>query len=161
MHQILFSLHSSDHPGQPLGTDIFNGEDFDNWRRSVRIALSAKQKLPFIDGTYDKPVPNSPLLPYWQRCNHMVISWLLNSLRKSIRDSVIFCDTASEIWKELNERYGQSNKARHFQAQKEVSCISQGDLDIVSYFNKAKKVRDEFTAVSACLGVNVSSVIVM
>jgi len=57
-------LHSFDHPGQPLVADIFNGEDFDNWRRSVRIALSAKQKLPFIDGTYDKPDPDSPLLPY-------------------------------------------------------------------------------------------------
>ena len=114
----------------------------------MRIALSAKQKLQFIDGTSEKPEADSPLLTHWQRCNDMVISWLLNSLHKSIRDSVIFCDTASEIWKELNERYGQSNKARHFQAQKEVCCISQGDLDIVSYFNKAKKVWDEFTAVN-------------
>ena len=52
------------------------------------------------------------------------------------------------MYKRQNEHYGQSNKARHFQAQKEVSCISQGDLDIVSYFNKAKKVWDEFTAVN-------------
>jgi len=24
-------LHSSDHPGQPLVAEIFNGKDFDNW----------------------------------------------------------------------------------------------------------------------------------
>jgi len=35
-------LHPSDHPGQSLMTDVFNGDDFENWRRSVTIALSAK-----------------------------------------------------------------------------------------------------------------------
>ena len=44
-------LHSSDHPGQalvPLVANIFNREAFDNWRRSMRIVLSSKQKLSFI-----------------------------------------------------------------------------------------------------------------
>ena len=53
------------------------------------------------------------------------------------------------MWNELSERYGQLNKARLFQAQKEISCISQGDLDIAGYFNKAKKAWDEFAAVGA------------
>jgi len=90
-------LHPSDHPGQALVTDIFNGDDYENWRRTVRIALSAKQKIPIIDGTYEKPAANAPLLPYWQRCNDMVLSWLLNSLHKNIRDSVLFCDKASDL----------------------------------------------------------------
>ena len=141
-------LHPSDHPGQVLVAEVFNGEEFDNWRRSVKIAMSAKHKTAFIDGTYGKPDADSPLLPYWKRCNDMVLSWLLNSMHKNIRDSVIFCETASELWKELEERYGQSNKARLFQAQKEVCCISQGDLDIASYFNRAKRLWDEFTAAS-------------
>ena len=115
----------------------------------MKIALSAKQTISFIDGSNTRPDASFPLLPYRQRCNDMVISWLLNSLHKSIRDSVLFCSTASETWKELNERYGQSNKARLFQAQKQVSCISQGDLDIASYFNRAKKVWDELIAVGA------------
>ena len=62
---------------------------------------------------------------------------------------MLFYETASEMWKELEERYGQSNKARLFQAQKDVCCISQGDMDIASYFNKAKRLWDEFTAASA------------
>ena len=116
-------LHPSDQPGQSLVADLFNGEDFENWRRSVTVALSAKQKLSLIDGSYKKPEATSPLLPYWQRCNDMV-SWLLNSLHKNVRDSFLFHSTACEIWIELNERYGQSNKARLFQAQKVMSCMS-------------------------------------
>jgi len=57
-------LHLSDHPGQSLVVDIFSGDDFENWRHSMTIALLAKQNLPFIDGSYFKPDPNSPLLPY-------------------------------------------------------------------------------------------------
>jgi len=72
-----------------------------------------------------KPDGNLPLLPYLQRYNDMVISWLLNSFNKNIRDSVLFCDITSAMWKEMEERYGQSNKARIFQAQKDVRCISQ------------------------------------
>ena len=142
-------LHPSDHPGHVLIADIFNGEDYDNWKRSVLIALSAKHKIAFIDGSYEKSNAKSPLLPYWKRCNDMVLSWLLNSMHKNIRDSVLFCETAHDMWKELEERYGQSNKARLFQAQKDVCCISQGELDIAAYFNKAKKLWDEFTAASA------------
>ena len=85
---------------------VFNGDNFENGRRSVTIALSAKQKLAFIDGSYEKPATNSPLFPHWQRCNDKVLSWLLNSLHKNIRDSVLFCEKANDMWSELNKRYG-------------------------------------------------------
>ena len=79
----------------------------------------------------------------------MLLSWLLNSMHKTIIDSVLFCEIASEMWKELEERYGQSNKARLFQTQKEVCCVSQGDLDIASYSNKVNRLWGEFTSVNA------------
>jgi len=83
-------LHPSEHPGHVLIADTFNCEDFDSWRRSVLIALSAKHKTAFINGSYEKPDANSPLLPYSKQCNDMVLSWLLNSMHKNIRDNVRF-----------------------------------------------------------------------
>ena len=62
--QLDSSDRPSDHPGQSLVAEISNGEDFENWRRSIRIVLSAKQKIPFIDGSYSKPILGSPLLPH-------------------------------------------------------------------------------------------------
>ena len=124
----------------------------------MTVALLAKQKLSLVDGSYKKPDASSPLLPYWQMCNDMVISWLLNSLHKNVRESVLFHNTASDIWDELNDRYGQSNKARLFQAQKAVSCMTQEDQDIANFFNKARKAWDEFAAVGATQGVPAVSV---
>jgi len=60
-------LHPSDQPGQSLVADVFDGDDFENWKRSVTIALSAKQKMSFIDGSNTRPDASSPLLPYGQR----------------------------------------------------------------------------------------------
>jgi len=40
---------------------------------------------------------NLPLLPYWRRCNEIVLSWLLNSMDKTIRDSVLFYEIASDM----------------------------------------------------------------
>jgi len=57
-------LYPSDHPGHVLVADTFNSEDFNNLTRSVMIALSAKHKTTFIDGSYEKSDANSPVLPY-------------------------------------------------------------------------------------------------
>ena len=73
-------IHPFDNPAQPLVTNFFNGENFDNWKRYVTIALSARHKLAFIDGSLDMPESSSPLYILRQRNNAMVLSWLLNSL---------------------------------------------------------------------------------
>ena len=40
-----FYLHSSDSPGMGLVSSIFDGKGYQGWKRSVLIALSAKNKL--------------------------------------------------------------------------------------------------------------------
>jgi len=82
----------------------------------------------------EQPAPNAPLFPYWQRCNDLVASWILNSLYKDIVGSILYCNTAAEMWQELGERFGQSNKAKLFQIKKELSAVSQGDSDIAAYY---------------------------
>lgn len=67
------------------------------WSRAIVIALSAKNKVVFIDGTSSEPDSNSPQYKAWSRCNDMVISWILNSLSKDIAESVLYSKTAKEI----------------------------------------------------------------
>ena len=73
-------LHHSDNPNCNLTNEPLNGINFGQWKRSCEVALSAKNKLSFVNGTYEKPGDESPLLPLWERCNSMVISWLLHPL---------------------------------------------------------------------------------
>lgn len=91
------------------------------WRKSMLIALSVKNKLGIITRSYEKPTEESPYYPFWERCNNMVIAWILNSLSKDIAGSVLGYDTAREIWIDLNELFGQSNASKFIQIQREIT----------------------------------------
>ncbi|XP_060182912.1 uncharacterized protein LOC132612848 [Lycium barbarum] len=134
----LYYLHSSDFPGMNLVNSTFDGKGYGGWRRSVLIALSAKNKIGFIDGTCKEPAIDSIDHKLWNRCNDMVLSWLLNSLSKEIFDSVIYSKTAKALWTDLEERFGQSNGAKLYHLQKELSDLVQGSNDIATYFTKLK-----------------------
>ncbi|KAL8113534.1 hypothetical protein AgCh_020747 [Apium graveolens] len=69
----------------------------------MEIALSSKLKLGFVDGTHLKPEANSPLLLHWTWCNNMVTTWILNSVSIIIRNSVVYMQTALDIWKDLED----------------------------------------------------------
>ncbi|XP_060190299.1 uncharacterized protein LOC132619398 [Lycium barbarum] len=126
-------IHSSDSPGMSLVNFIFDGRGLQGWRRTILIALSAKNKLGFINGTCKMPDPDSSGFHAWNRCNDMVTSWLLNSLSKDIADSVIYSKTAKDLYTDLEQRFGQSNGAKLFYLQKELSDIVQGNTDIAGY----------------------------
>lgn len=60
-----YFLSSGDNPRQQLGTMLFNGDNFINWSRGVKMALGTKNKLCFIDGSLPKPSSDSPNLKKW------------------------------------------------------------------------------------------------
>ena len=57
-------IHPSDYPGQVLVANVFDGENFDSWKRTFLRALSSKNKVGFIDGKVAQPAADSPLLSY-------------------------------------------------------------------------------------------------
>jgi len=65
-----------------------------------------------------------------------------------ILETVFDFNTAKGLWDDLEGRFGQSNKARLFQVQKDFLCLTQRDLDIASYYTKTKQLWDESRAVS-------------
>ncbi|KAL0429123.1 UNVERIFIED_CONTAM: hypothetical protein Sradi_0538300 [Sesamum radiatum] len=102
-------LHGGDHPGMSLVSVPLDGSNYLSWSQSVRLALGAKQKLGFIDGTCDKPTENKAELEQWQRVDCMVVSWLLNSISKDIAEAFLYTTSAQDLWKELATRFGESN----------------------------------------------------
>ena len=80
-----FSIHHGDSLGALLVSQPLTGENYNSWSQSMFMALSAKNKVGFIDGTTSKPTDlTDPLHSSWIRCNNMVISWILSTLSKEI-----------------------------------------------------------------------------
>ncbi|XP_070002823.1 uncharacterized protein [Nicotiana sylvestris] len=128
-----YFLHSSDAPGMTLVTSPFDGRGFPRWRRSILIALSAKNKLAFINGICDEPVLDSKDHAQW-------------------RDSVIYSKSAKELWNSLEHRFGQSNGAKLYHLQKEVAKTVQGNSSIAGYLTTLKKLWDELDSLNSHLG---------
>ncbi|XP_075101583.1 uncharacterized protein LOC142177024 [Nicotiana tabacum] len=104
-----------------LVNTVFDGKGYGGWRRGILIALSAKNKVGFIDGTLIQPKISFDTFKSWAHCNDMVISWLLNSLSKEIAESVPYSKTARDIWNELEESFNQSNESQLYHLKKEIS----------------------------------------
>ena len=107
------------------------------------MALGAKLKLGFIDGSCGRPLIGTEELQRWIRCDYMVTCWILNSMVTELSDAFLYSQSACELWREIGERYGQSNGPLVYQLERELSKISQGNLSIAAYFNKLKKCWDE------------------
>lgn len=90
------------------------------------MALSVKNKLAFVNGSLPQPQSSSPNHETWIRCNHMVISWLLNSISKDLADSVLYIETDAGIWEDLTGRFSQRNGPQIFQVHKSIASLSQG-----------------------------------
>lgn len=77
-----FFLHSADNPGLSLVAERLDGSNYNHWSSAMKIALDAKNKLAFIDGSLPRPEAGTPLFRIWSRCNSMVKSWMLNVVSK-------------------------------------------------------------------------------
>lgn len=119
-----YYLRHSDNPGMMLVTQLLTDQNYNQWKRSIMLALSAKYKLGMIDGSLPRPASTSALLNHWTRCNDMVISWLLNSVSVEIRNNVVYLPTAKMIWDDLAARFSQSNVPRLFNLRKDTSSLS-------------------------------------
>ncbi|XP_070676213.1 uncharacterized protein [Malus domestica] len=141
-------IHHSDHPAMVLVSKPLNGDNYSTWSRAMKISLSAKNKIGFVDGTVPQPPaktqPNDHAA--WKRCNDMIVAWIINSIDSDISDNILYMTGAHEIWDELEERYSQSNAPRIFQLQRDISCLSQDQLSIAAYYTKLKSLWDELSS---------------
>jgi len=50
-----YTLTSADNPGSLVTHVQMKGTNYEEWAKSMRVALRAKKKLGFVDGTVTKP----------------------------------------------------------------------------------------------------------
>ena len=85
-----------------------------SWARSVFLALSARNKFGFVNGSVTETNPSSPFFNSWSRCNTTVLSWLTNSLSMELKASVMYINIARDLWIDLKDRLSQGNTPRLF-----------------------------------------------
>ena len=140
-----YYLHPSD--SQLLLVPIpFNGTGFNDWKRSVTITLSSKNKLAFVNGQIPQPNSTDPNFKSWERINSTIISWFMKVLDPQIARSVLYFPTAQAIWQNLEERFAITSGTQIYSLTQQLFAIDQGSDCLSTYFTKIKMLWDEFDA---------------
>lgn len=122
---------------------MLDGTNYDNWCIAMNIALDAKNKSAFIDGSLARPSDSHSSFRIWSRCNSMVKSWILNTVSKQIYKSILRFNDASEICKDLATRFHITNLPRSYQLSQQIWSLQQGSMDLATYYTTLKTLWDE------------------
>ena len=146
-----YFLSNSDNLGVSLVVQHLTEENYSTWSRVILIALDAKTKLGFIDGSIPKPESiDHPCYFAWCKCNSTVLAWLFNSVLKDLQPSVVYFKIAREVWLDLQHRFAQGNGPRIFELKREICSLTQEDLTINGYYTKFKSLWQEFPEYRTC-----------
>lgn len=107
------------------------------------MALAAKNKMGFVDGTIPEPASTDPLRNSWERVNSMVLSWLLNSIHRDLVSSVLYATSAASVWSDLKDRFSPSDGPRIYALERSIATLHQGNESIAMYYNTLKGYWDE------------------
>ncbi|KAL8128450.1 hypothetical protein V2J09_017605 [Rumex salicifolius] len=137
-------VHHSEPSNYVLSTQLLNDRNYYKWKRAAEVSLKSKNKMAFVTGSVKRPAASDPLFSQWERANSLVTSWIFHSVEKDIAETLLFYDTAHEIWEDLKLRFGAPNCSRIFQVQKELFNVSQGNLSVSSCYTSFKRLWDEY-----------------
>ena len=96
-----YALTSNDNPGNIITQVQLKGENYDEWARAVRIALRAKKKYGFVDGSIKQSDNDSPELEDWWTINSMLVSWVFNTIEPTLRSTISYMENVKELWEEI------------------------------------------------------------
>ena len=146
-HHPLF-LYPSDAPGSlSVGIMLSGSDNYTLWSRAMKIALLGRNKLGFIDGSVNRSQFTGDLARLWDRCNAIVVSWIMCNVSKDLLSGVLFCSNSYSIWEDLRERFDKINSSRTFQLHKEIFTLVQGTSSVSVYYSKLKDLWDEYDSI--------------
>ncbi|XP_071719288.1 uncharacterized protein [Rutidosis leptorrhynchoides] len=142
-------LHASDTSGTSLISLKLKGtENYSVWSRALTLALSTKNKKGFIDGTCVRNdyADDEVLLNQWERCNAVVLRWILTSVSDELYLGQIFSTDASVVWQELKETYDKIDGSVTFNLHHKINSLTQGQSSLSEYYHKLNGLWKQYDA---------------
>ncbi|KAJ0575491.1 putative RNA-directed DNA polymerase [Helianthus annuus] len=140
-------LHPSDSSSLTIVSIKLKGtENYAVWSSAMKLALEAKNKYGFIDGKVEKSKDDEILAAQWDRCNSVVLTWLLNSISKELFLGQVFSKLASEVWTDLKESLDKIDGSVVYDLYKKINCISQNGSTVAEYYNRLTTMWKQFDA---------------
>jgi len=137
-----------------ISIQLTGSENYSVWSRSMRIAILGRNKLGLIDGKCRKNGFGPNLTDLWDRCNAIVLSWIMNCVSKELLSGIVYSTDACSVWRDLKERFDKTDGSRIFQLHREIVTLVQGTSTIAEYFTKLRLCWAEFDCIAPFPGCN-------
>ncbi|XP_074318095.1 uncharacterized protein LOC141654882 [Silene latifolia] len=138
-----YNLVTVENTGQSITPIVFDGTNYDEWSRSFLLALLAKGKIGYVDGTISQPSSTSDTFASWQATNALVTMWIFNTMATPMRRQTTLRTEAKDIWLDLKNRFSQANEARIYQLQTDLHSCRQGATEsLVDYYGRLTALWD-------------------
>lgn len=98
-------------------------QNYLKWSQSVFMFISGKGKEYYLIEAIVSPPETGPQNKRWKSENHMVKSWLINTMDLEIGQNFLLYTTAKEIWNSVIE-------IKHI-----IHNMQQGETFVTQYFN--------------------------
>nr|GMC84661.1 retrovirus-related Pol polyprotein from transposon TNT 1-94 [Ipomoea batatas] len=138
-----YALNSNDNLGSLITQVQLKGENYDEWVKAIRIALTAKKKFGFADGSIQQPAEDSPDLEDWWTVKSMIVSWILNTIEPTLRSTITLKEKATELWDDIKQRFSIANGPHIQQLRSALANCRQNGESISNYFGHLKLLWDE------------------
>lgn len=140
-------LHANDISTSSIISVKLTGTDnYRVWSTAMKLVINTRNKTGFIDGTCIKAtyVSSDVLANQWERCNSIVLSWLLNSVSEELYLGQMFSVNAHEVWTELKETYDKLDGSIILNLMQKINNFKQGELTVSEYYHKLNSLWREF-----------------
>ncbi|KAK8574586.1 hypothetical protein V6N12_062276 [Hibiscus sabdariffa] len=132
---------SSDPPPLSITCHRLNGHNYLEWSQSVSIFLSGRDRLGYVNGASNQPASTAATYNQWQRADHQVMTWLLNSMTPEVSKNFLLFKTSKDIWDAVRETYSSTNNnSELFRLESQSFSLTQGDLSVTLYFQSLNSI---------------------
>ncbi|XP_071740338.1 uncharacterized protein [Rutidosis leptorrhynchoides] len=138
-------LHASDISSTPLINFKLKGtENYKSWACAMELALQTKNKIGFIKGIIEKDDQDEVLAGQWERCNAVVLSWILGCVSDELYYGQIYSKFASIVWDELKETYDKVDGSVMFNLEQKIAQLTQNGTPVSDYYHKLNSLWKQY-----------------
>lgn len=111
-----------------------DGKNYFLWASYFKNFLEGQDLWSYVDGSNPKPF-DKEASARWVIKNAKIKTWFMESVEPSIAVNLSTLSTAHAMWEYLKRIYKQSNEARMYQLEQEISNLSQESSGIQEYYS--------------------------
>lgn len=98
--------------GTIISNPLLTRHNYNKWCGSIEVALHARKKYGFADGSIKEPEENSEDFEDLHANNALVVSWIKLNIDLDLASSISHHDNVHSLWTHINTRFAMKNGRR-------------------------------------------------